>query len=102
MLHWELMVLRLSMALLVLLAAATLVVVGHQVLTPADALETGPLLVEIPAHDGVLAIAERLYGAGVIRSRVGFVLLAVVRGSARQLKAGRHGLQRGTATLRGR
>ncbi|PYN25496.1 MAG: endolytic transglycosylase MltG [Candidatus Rokuibacteriota bacterium] len=73
--------------------------VGHQVLTPADALETGPLLVEIPAHEGVLAIAERLYGASVIRSRVGFVLLAVVRGSARQLKAGEYELARGASTF---
>jgi peptidoglycan lytic transglycosylase G len=99
MLHWEIMGLRLFISLLVLLAAATLVVVGHQVLTPADALETGPLLVEIPAHDGVLAIAARLYGAGVIRSRVGFVLLAVVRGSARQLKAGEYELARGASTF---
>jgi len=99
MLHWEIMGLRLFIGLLVLLAAATLVVVGHQVLTPADALETGPLLVEIPAHDGVLAIAERLYGASVIRSRVGFVLLAVVRGSARQLKAGEYELARGASTF---
>jgi len=99
MLHWEIMGLRLFIGLLVLLAAATLVVVGHQVLTPADALETGPLLVEIPAHEGVLAIAERLYGASVIRSRVGFVLLAVVRGSARQLKAGEYELARGASTF---
>ena len=99
MLHWEIMGLRLFIGLLALLAAAALVLVGHQVLTPADALETGPLLVEIPAHDGVLAIAERLYGASVIRSRVGFVLLAVVRGSARQLKAGEYELARGASTF---
>src|SRR5437667_393459 len=99
MLHWEIMGLRLFIGLLALLAAAALVVVGHQVLTPADALETGPLLVEIPAHEGVLAIAERLYGASVIRSRVGFVLLAVVRGSARQLKAGEYELARGASTF---
>ena len=29
-------------------------------LTPAPALEAGPLVVEIPAHEGILGIADRL------------------------------------------
>jgi UPF0755 protein len=72
---------------------------AHEVLTPANALDSGPVLVEIPAHDGVLDIAGRLYKAGAIRSRVGVVLLAGVRGSSRQLKAGEYELARRASTL---
>jgi len=99
MLHWEIMGLRAAIGFLVLVAAGALAVVGHEVLTPADALEAGPLIVEIPAHEGVLAIAERLHRAGVIRSRVGFVGLAMVHGSARHLRAGEYELERGASTL---
>jgi UPF0755 protein len=83
----------------VLLSMGTVVGLAHEVLTPANALDSGPVLVEIPAHDGVLDIAGRLYKAGAIRSRVGFVLLAGVRGSSRQLKAGEYELARGASTL---
>ena len=99
MLHWEIMQLRLVIGLVVLLSMGTVVGLAHEVLTPADALDSGPVLVEIPAHDGVLDIAGRLYKAGAIRSRVGFVLLAGVRGSSRQLKAGEYELARGASTL---
>jgi len=99
MLHWEIMQLRLVIGLIVLLSMGTVVGLAHEVLTPANALDSGPVLVEIPAHDGVLDIAGRLYKAGAIRSRVGFVLLAGVRGSSRQLKAGEYELARGASTL---
>jgi UPF0755 protein len=99
MLHWEIMQLRLVIGLVVLLSMGTVVGLAHEVLTPANALDSGPVLVEIPAHDGVLDIAGRLYTAGAIRSRVGFVLLAGVRGSSRQLKAGEYELARGASTL---
>ncbi len=99
MLHWEIMGLRLVIGLAVLLAAGALVSVAHEVLTPVDALDAGPLLMDIPAHEGVLEIAERLHRAGVIRSRVGFVFLATARGSARHLKAGEYELGRGASTL---
>lgn len=99
MLHWEIMQLRLVIGLVVLLSMGTVVGLAHEVLTPANALDSGPVLVEIPAHDGVLDIAGRLYKAGAIRSRVGFVLLAGVRGSSRQLKAGEYELARGASTL---
>jgi len=99
MLHWEIMQLRLVIGLIVLLSMGTVVGLAHEVLTPANALDSGPVLVEIPAHDGVLDIAGRRYKAGAIRSRVGFVLLAGVRGSSRQLKAGEYELARGASTL---
>src|SRR5258705_115420 len=99
MLHWEIMQLRLVIGLVVLLSMGAVVGVAHEVLTPAAKLDSGSFLVEIPAHDGVLDIAGRLYAAGVIRSRVGFVLLAVVRGTSRQLKAGEYELARGASTL---
>jgi UPF0755 protein len=47
----------------------------------------------------VLNIAGRLYAAGVIRSRVGFVLLALARGNSRYLKPGEYEIARGASTL---
>jgi UPF0755 protein len=99
MLHWEIMQLRLVIGLVVLLSMGAVVGLAHEVLPPAKTLDSGAVLVEVPAHDGVLDIAGRLYKAGVIRSRVGFVLLAGVRGSSRQLKAGEYELARGASTL---
>ncbi len=99
MLHWEIMGLRTAIALLMLIGAGVAVLVGHEVLTPTDALEAGPVLVEIPAHDGILVIAGRLYQGGAIRSRTGFVMLAVFRGTARYLKAGEYEVDRGASTL---
>ncbi len=99
MLHWEIMGLRAAIALLMLIGAGVAVLVGHEVLTPTDAVHTGSVVVEIPAHDGILVIAGRLYEADAIRSRTGFVLLAVFRGSARYLKAGEYEIDRDATTL---
>jgi UPF0755 protein len=99
MLHWEIMGLRAAIALLMLLGAGLVVLLGREVLTPADALARGTVIVEIPAHDGSLAIAGRLHQAGAIRSRTGFVLMATFRGTARHLKAGEYELERGASTL---
>jgi len=97
MLHWEIMALRAAIALLMLIGAGVTVLVGHEVLTPTEALQAGPVAVEIPAHDGILLIAGRLYQAGAIRSRTGFVMLAVFRG--RYLKAGEYEIDREATTL---
>lgn len=99
MLHWEIMGLRAAIAFLMLLAVGLLAFVGWEALTTADALERGTVLVEIPAHDGVFSIAGRLYQAGGIRTRTGFIFLAVARGTAGQLKAGEYELERGATTL---
>jgi UPF0755 protein len=99
MLHWEIMQLRLILSLVVLLMTGAVVGLAHEVLTPAAALDAKPLLVDIPAHNGVLDIAGRLYAAGAIRSRVGFVLLALVRGHSRTLKAGEYEIARAASTL---
>jgi UPF0755 protein len=99
MLHWEIMGLRAAIALLMLLGAGLVVLVGREVLTPTAALESGTVVAEIPAHDGIFSIAGRLHQAGGIRSRTGFVLLATFRGTARHLKAGEYELERGASTL---
>jgi len=99
MLHWEIMGLRAAIALLMLIGVGVAVLLGHEVLTPTEALQSGPVPVEIPAHDGILAIAGRLHHAGAIRSRTGFVMLAVFRGTARYLKAGEYELDRGASTV---
>src|SRR5215471_19608900 len=91
--------LRTAIALLMLIGASVAAFLGHEVLTPTDALRAGPVPVEIPAHDGILAIAGRLYQANAIRSRTGFVMMAVFRGSARYLKAGEYEIDRGASTV---
>ena len=68
-------------------------------LTPAPALEAGPLVIEIPAHEGLVHIADRLAQAGVIRSRPAFLGLVVVRGSMRRLKAGEYEIPRDASML---
>lgn len=65
---------------------------GWWALVPAPALRSQGRVVEIPAHLGVLDIARRLEQAGVIRSSLGFVVLSVLRGSARKLQAGEYEL----------
>jgi peptidoglycan lytic transglycosylase G len=99
MLHWEIMGLRAAIALLMLLGVGIVALLGYEVTTPTDSLQMGPVLVEIPAHEGLLEIANRLHQAGGIRSRAGFVFLAGVRGAARHLKAGEYELDRGASTI---
>ncbi len=82
--------------LLLLVAGAGLAWV---VTTPAPALEAGPLIVEIPAHEGLMGIAERLNQAGVIRSRAAFLGLVGIRGSMRKLKAGEYEIPRDAAIV---
>jgi UPF0755 protein len=80
------------------LAAAT-VVEAWRILTPAPALEAGSLVVEIPAGEGALGIAQRLSAADAIRSPEAFVFLSLARGSFRGLRAGEYELPRGGSTL---
>jgi UPF0755 protein len=69
------------------------------IFTAAPALQAGPRIVEIPAHLGLTTVARRLDDAGVIRSPLGFMLLAVARGTARALKAGEYEVPQGANTL---
>src|SRR5262245_15558362 len=80
------------------LAVAALVVEGWRVLTPTPALRAAPRVVEIPRHAGLREIARGLRAAEVIRSPVGFIALAVLRGEARRLKPGEYEFPRGAAT----
>jgi len=91
--------LRTATSLMSLLGALALGFLAYEVVTPADRLEAGSLVVELPAHDGVLDIANRLQRADAIRSRAGFVLLTMARGSSRSLKAGEYEFERGATTL---
>src|SRR5881296_3070176 len=91
--------LRTATSLVSLLGAGALGFLAYEVVTPADRLEAESLVVEVPAHDGVLDIANRLQRADAIRSRAGFVLLTMARGSSRSLKAGEYELERGATTL---
>ena len=72
---------------------------GWWVLVPAPAVHSGPRVVDIPAHQGVLEVAQRLKQAGVIRSRLGFVIVGVLRGSARSLKAGEYEIPQNATPL---
>ena len=88
--------------LFALACAALLLFVGLQtwwILTAAPAVRGGPRIVEIPAHRGLLEVARQLDDAGVIRSPLGFILLTVVRGSMRSLKAGEYQIPQGANTF---
>ena len=88
--------------LVILITLLALLFVGLQgwwLLTPAPALVSSPRVVDIPLHLGLLDIAKRLDEAGVIRSPMGFTLLAAVRGSARSLKAGEYEMPAGATTI---
>src|SRR5215467_10017743 len=89
-------------SLLALLGAGGLLFLALQgwwVLTPAVALRSGPQVVEIPAHSGIMEITRILDEGGVIRSPVGFMLLSVARGRVRNLKAGEYQIPRGANTV---
>ncbi len=68
-------------------------------LSPTPAVQAGPLVVEIPAHESVLGIATRLAEADVVHSRVAFLALTAGRGRIRHLKAGEYEIPRGATTL---
>ena len=70
------------------------------VMTAAVGVRTGPGLVEIPPHLGLVAVARRLDEAGLVRSPLGFMLLALVRGSARSLKAGEYEIPQGANSVK--
>ncbi len=81
------------------LAVAGAGLIGWLVLTPTPALRAGARVVEIPAHAGLVGIADRLVAAEVIRSRAAFVGLAFARGSSRRLRAGEYEVARSASTL---
>ena len=74
---------RSAIGLLVLAAVLSLLLEGWWILSVPETLRATSRVVEVPAHKGVVEVAEILDDAGVIRSRVGFILLSVARGSFR-------------------
>lgn len=75
------------------IACLLLVALGIEVgraTVPPEPLRSGPRTVEIPLQQGLLAVAQSLADQGVIRGRLAFVALAVLRGTARSLKAGEY------------
>ena len=66
---------------------------------PTAALQAGARVVEIPSAVGLYGTAGLLYETGVIRSPLSFVVLAVLRGTARTLKAGEYEFPKGASLL---
>jgi peptidoglycan lytic transglycosylase G len=89
---------RVALGALLALGMVALAIEAWRVFTPTAAIEGGPRVVEIPPHEGLRAIAERLRAAGVIRSPVGFMALSVLGGQARRLKPGEYEFPQGAAT----
>lgn len=90
---------RVVLAALILFLLALAGVEAGRAVVPPPALQAGPRTVEIPPQQGLLEIARLLADEGVIRSRPGFVALAVLRGTARSLKAGEYEIPRGATLL---
>ena len=88
------------MGFVVVVALLALLLEGWWILSVPGPLRNSARVVELPAHKGVIEVAEILDEAGVIRSRVGFVLLALARGSFRSLKAGEYQIPAGSNTVR--
>jgi UPF0755 protein len=88
-----------SLALSLVVAVAAAGGLAWVALTPTPAVQAGPLVVEIPAHEGVLGIATRLADAEVIRNRYAFVALTAGRGHIRHLKAGEYEIPRDASML---
>ncbi|HEV8616473.1 MAG TPA: endolytic transglycosylase MltG [Methylomirabilota bacterium] len=86
---------RLLAALIVVAAAGAL---AWLILTPTATLRAGPIVVDVPAHEGVRDIASRLAQLDVIHSEHAFLALTVVRGSLRHLKAGEYEIPRDAST----
>lgn len=85
---------------IVLLVLALLVpLAAWWILTPAPGIASGPRTVEIAPHLGLAGVAQALADAGVIRSSLAFMALAVVRGTARSLKAGEYEVPQGADSL---
>ena len=81
---------RLSRILAALIVVAAAGALAWLLLTPTATLRAGPIVVDVPAHEGVRGIASRLAQLDVVHSEHAFLALAVVRGSVRQLKAGEY------------
>jgi peptidoglycan lytic transglycosylase G len=71
---------------------------GRAVVPPAM-LREGPRTVEILPQQGLLGVARILAESQVIRSQLAFVTLAVLRGTARSLKAGEYEIPQGASLL---
>jgi peptidoglycan lytic transglycosylase G len=91
--------LRRAVTLLVVLLVLASCLGVWLALSPAPAVQAGPLVIDVPAHDGVLGIATRLADAGVVRSRYAFVALTAGRGHMRHLKAGEYEIPRDASML---
>ena len=89
---------RVALILTALLLALVAIEAGRAVIPPRP-LRAGPRTVEILPQQGLLDIARILTDAEVIRSRFAFVALAVLRGTARSLKAGEYEVPKGASLL---
>ena len=68
-----------------------------QAFLPTAVLQAGPLVVEIPSAVGLYGTARLLTDSEVIRTPLPFVLLTMLRGSARTLKAGEYEFPKGAS-----
>ena len=84
----------------VVMALLALLLEGWWILSVPGPLRSSARVVDVPAHKGIIEVAGILDEAGVIHSRVGFILLALARGSSRSLKAGEYRIPQGANTVR--
>lgn len=91
---------RTALGLALVAGVLALLLEGWWILSVPGALRASPRVVEVPAHKGTVEVAGILDNAGLIQSRVGFVLLALARGSFRSLKAGEYQIPQGSNTVR--
>jgi UPF0755 protein len=83
-----------------LLAVAGLAAVAWLGLVPTAAVQAAARRVDVPANDGLLGIARHLGDQQIIRSPAAFAALALLRGTARHLKAGEYEIPQNASMLR--
>jgi UPF0755 protein len=81
--------------LVMVVAAAT----AAWAIRPAVGVREGDRTVMVPPNTGVREMARLLAEDGLIRSRIAFVALAALRGTARSLKAGEYSIPRDAGTV---
>jgi UPF0755 protein len=88
-----------TLALLSLAGVLALAMAGWLMISPTAAIRDGPRVIEIPPYEGLIGAATRLRDAGVVRSPLGFALLAVLTGKARGVKAGEYEVPQNASAL---
>lgn len=90
---------RVSLLVLAIALLVIFLIGGFQTFVPTAALQAGSRVVEIPPAIGLYGMARLLRDSEVIRGPLTFVVLTLLRGSARALRAGEYEFPKGASLV---